>query len=169
MKPNSYFWHESRLPTRLLSIWHPLTFCAWACILFHLCSSCRCPIFLSVGQWNATGMVLVGRNLTTLPWTLGVSVRRLTRPRGWDPRLLTRLPSSPRAALHTCGARTRTRTWRQSLCLDSQERSASRCEAGWCGNATSLVIRPKDQRKQETGLTRTLLKLSFDSKKTLST
>lgn len=81
-----------------------------------------------VGRWSATGKALVVRSSTIHPWTMAVSVQRLTLLRGWNPRLLTRSPSRPRAARHTCGAHTRTHTWRQSPCSDSRERSALRCD-----------------------------------------
>lgn len=90
-------------------------------------------VLSSTGRWNATGKLAVGRTLTTPRWTPGVSVRRLTLPLGWNPRLLTRSPSRPRAAPHICGVPTRTHTWRQSPCLDGPGRSASRCDAGHCG------------------------------------
>ena len=68
--------------------------------------------------------------MTTRPWSLQAIVRHLTLRRGWNPLLLTRLPSKPRAALRICAARTQTHTWQRNPSSDSRERSASRCEAG---------------------------------------
>lgn len=92
------------------------------------CNFCFC--LLSAGQWSATGKTLVVRNSTTHPWTLGVSVQRLTLHPGWNPLLRMRWPSRPRAAPRTCGGRTQTRTWPRSPCSDSPERSVSRCDRG---------------------------------------
>lgn len=98
-------------------------------------------VFSPAGQWSVTGTLLVVRNSTTLPWTLVVSVQHLTLLRGSDPRLPTRSPSRARAAPHTCGVRTQTRTWHQSPCSDGQERSVLRCDAGRC----LIYIREKHQ------------------------
>lgn len=102
-------------------------------------------VFSSAGRWNATDKALVVRTSTTLPWIMVVSVHRLTLLRGRNPRLPTKLPSRPRAALHTCGGRTQTHTWPQSPCLDGRERSALRCDAGRYGRPGSPHITPTDK------------------------
>ncbi len=91
------------------------------------------------------------RNSTTLPWTLVVLVLRLTHLRGWNPRLPMRSPSRPRAALHTCGVHTQTHTWQQSPCSDSQERSALRCNTGWCVDTPPLCTSDQKMNRHETG------------------
>lgn len=108
-------------------------YCTYQFVLLHDCfliAFLTTTVFVTVGRWNVTGMVLVVRNLTTLLWTLVVLVQRLTLLLGLDPHLPMRLPSRPHVALHICGVHTQTHTWRQSPCLDSQERSVLRCDAG---------------------------------------
>lgn len=109
-------------------------------------------ILSSIGRWNATGKLAVGRTLTTPQWTPGVSVHRLTLPHGWNPLLLTRWPSRPRAAPHICDVPTQTRTWHQSPCLDGPGRSALRCDAGQCALPTHI---PKFLNRHKTASTKT--------------
>ena len=127
------------------------------------------PLF-SAGRWNAKGMELVARSSTTLRWTLVVSVQRLTPSSlAGTPPLPMRLPSRPRAAPHTCGVRTQTRTWRQSCCLDTRERSALRCEAGRRGRHTPLCSSEQTMNEPETEITQTVWKLYFDSNTRIQT
>lgn len=138
-KPNYCVWQETRLPVE-----HNYTCYSLSDLCWHLATALDISVFVTMfvvtwcftapvfssAEWNATGKVLGGRILTTLPWTLVVSAQHLTHPLGWDHRLLTKLPSSPHAAPHIWGVHTQTHTWRQSPCLDSQERLASRCDPG---------------------------------------
>lgn len=97
--------------------------------LAHVLQCHFCFSFPNTGQWSATGTTHVVTSLTTHPWILGVLVQRLTLHPGWSPLLRMRWPSRPHVAPHTCGGRTRTRTWPQSPCLDSPGRSVSRCDS----------------------------------------